>query len=208
MISNVQSNFDCKLSTDSDLSIVKSDVSVVSEFSLLTDFDSSRSDAQISSAAQLSKDSRLLISTFISDVVSNFSLVSSFASISCTQPNSVVRLSAFSSINIIEEELRKLDLMTMSIVDLSENSSHWSLMTSQKSLRTSVCQRWQHLNWLAALSSSIFWLCCLIHFFQECFDCVLFWDNMWEFRSVLIHVKSTDTLILSSQSQAMLFNEV
>ena len=124
MISNVQSNFDCKLSTDSDLSIVKSDVSVVSEFSLLTDFDSSRSDAQISSAAQLLKDSRLLISTFISDVVSNFSLVPSFASISCTQLNSVVRLSAFLSINIIEEELRKLDLMTMSVVDLSESSSH------------------------------------------------------------------------------------
>ncbi len=117
-------NFDCKLSTDSDLSIVKSDVSVVSEFSLLTDFDSSRSDAQISSAAQLSKDSRLLISTFISDVVSNFSLVSSFASISCIQLNLVMRLSAFSSINIIEEELRKLDLMTISVVDLSESSSH------------------------------------------------------------------------------------
>ena len=124
MISNVQSNFDCELSTDSDLSIVKFDVSVVSEFSLLTDFDSSRSDAQISSAAQLSKDSRLLISTFASDVVSNFSLVSSSASISCIQSNSVVRLSAFSSINIIEEKLRKLGLMTMSAVDLSENSSH------------------------------------------------------------------------------------
>jgi len=124
MISNVQSNFDCELSTDSDLSIVKSDVSVASEFSLLTDFDSSRSDAQVSSAAQLSKDSRLLVSTFVSDVVSNFSFVPSSASISCTQSNSVVKLSAFSSINIIEEELRKLDLMTMSAVDLSENSSH------------------------------------------------------------------------------------
>jgi len=124
MISNVQSNFDCGLSTDSDFSIVKSDVSVASEFSLLTDFDSSRSDAQISSAAQLSKDSRLLVSTFVSDVASNFSLVPSFASISCTQSNSAVRLSAFSSINIIEEELRKLDLMTMSAVDLPENSSH------------------------------------------------------------------------------------
>ena len=124
MISNVQLNFDCELSTDSDLSIVKFDVNVVSEFSLLTDFDSSRSDVQINSAAQLSKDSRLLISTFISDVVLNFSLVSSFALISCTQSNSVVKLSAFSSINIIEEELRKLDLMTMSVVDLSKNSSH------------------------------------------------------------------------------------
>jgi len=124
MILNVQSNFDCELSTDSDLSIVKSDVSVVSEFSFLTDFDSSRSDAQVSSAAQLSKDSRLLISTFVSDVVLNFSLVSSFASISCIQSNLVVKLSAFSSINIIEEELRKLDLMTMSVVDLSESSSH------------------------------------------------------------------------------------
>ncbi len=124
MISNVQLNVACKLSTDSDLLIVKSDVSVVSEFSFLTDFDSSRSDAQISSAAQLLKDSRLLISMFISDVVSNFSLVSSFTSISCTQSNSVMRLSAFSSINIIEEELRKLDLITMSVVDLSENSSH------------------------------------------------------------------------------------
>lgn len=174
MILNVQSNFDCKLSTDSDLLIVKSDVSVASKFLLLTDFDSSRSDAQISSAAQLLKDSRLLISTFISDVVSNFPLVPSFASISCTQLNSVVRLSAFSSINIIKEELRKLDLMTMSVIDLSESSSHWSSTTWQKSLRTSVYQRWQHLNWLAALSSSIFWLCCLIHFFQECFDCVLF----------------------------------
>jgi len=124
MISNVQSNFDCGLSTDSGLSIVKSDVSVASEFSLLTDSDSSRSDAQASSAAQLSEDSRLLISTFASGVASNFPLVPSSASVSCIQSNSAVRLSAFSSINIIEEELRKLGLMTMSAVDLSEDSSH------------------------------------------------------------------------------------
>lgn len=39
------------------------------------------------------------------------------------------------------------------------------------------------MNWLATLFSSIFWLCCLLFFFQECLDCVFLWDDMWELRS-------------------------
>jgi len=117
-------NFDCRPSTGSDLSIVKSGVSVASDFSLLAYSDPSRSDAQASPAAELSEDSRLPVLTFASGVASNFPPISNSAPVSCTRADSAVGFSASSSTNNIEEELRKRGLMAMSAVVHPEGSSH------------------------------------------------------------------------------------